>query len=65
MNYQPHTRTLFRGPDHWRATKCLQELAPSVPTNETFGEEQRYLRLWKDGETYCVTEYNWSALEEL
>lgn len=67
MTYLPHTRTLFRGPEHWKATQCLKAHIPSPPHDPewTDGEGQEYLRVFKEDDQWCVTAQNLSALEEL
>lgn len=67
MTYPPHTRTLFRGPEHWKATQCLREFARDYhhPNDCLLGEEQEYVRCFKEDEEYIVRGYNLPALEEL
>jgi hypothetical protein len=65
VTYPPHTRTLFRGPEHWRAHQCYADLLPNLPLPTAYGEEQEYLRVFRDGDDWVVQGCNLSALEEL
>lgn len=66
MTYPPRTRTLFQGPEHWKATQCLKAHIPSLPSHHgPLGEDQEYLRCFKEGDDYIVRGYNLPALEEL